>query len=369
MTHPVSKLRVALVHDWLNGMRGGERVLEQVCALFPGADVYTLLYEPSRVSPAIRAMRVIESAFARLPGARRHYRALLPLMPAFVGSLPTRDYDLVISTSHCVAKAAPPPARGLHLSYVFSPMRYVWDHYGDYLTGKWWKDAPLRLLRAPLQRWDARSCANVDAFAADSRHIAAKIERFWGRAAEPIHPPVNLDLFRPSGEPPEDFFLVVSALVPYKKVERAIRAAEHARQRLIIVGTGPEEARLRALAGPFVEFAGHVPDSELAGFYQKARALLFPGTEDFGITALEAQACGRPVLAYGVGGVTETVVEGVTGRFFTDPPAKSLARLLKEHDDAAYDPTVIRAHAERFSPEHFRQAFRGWVEKESRFLG
>jgi glycosyltransferase involved in cell wall biosynthesis len=346
---------------------GGERVLEHFCALFPDADLHTLLYEAGKVSPTIRRMRVIESKLGRISFAKRHYRQLLPLLPAVVRSLPTRDYDLVISTSHCVAKGAPPPRRGRHLSYVFSPMRYVWDHFPDYLSGSWWKDAGLRLVRAPMQRWDVRSCRGVDAFAADSHHIAEKIRRFWGRSAEAIHPPVDLDHFTPSNEGPEEYFLVVSALVPYKKVDRAVEAANLTGQRLIVVGTGPEEARLRQLAGRTVEFAGFVPDAELPRYYRAARALLFPGVEDYGITALEAQACGRPVLALGAGGVTETVKDGISGTFFRDPTVKALARLMREHDDSHYDPAGIRRHAESFSPARFREAIMGWISKESRF--
>lgn len=358
-------LRVALVHDWLNGMRGGERVFEQMCVLFPAADVYTLLLDRDRLSPTIQRMNIIESDFAGLPWARRHYRALLPLMPMYAGKWPTDQYDLVISTSHCVAKAARNPRRGAHLSYVFSPMRYVWDHFQDYLGRNPAKNAALWAVRPWLQRWDRATCQRVDAFAADSHHIAQKIRQFWGREAETIYPPADLDRFRPDGREPDDYFLVVSAFVPYKKIDRAIRAANMAKVRLVVVGGGPEEERLRAIAGPTVEFAGAVSDDELPAYYQRARALLFPATEDFGITALEAMACGRPVLAYRGGGVTETVVEGVTGAFFEEPSAKSLARLLKRHKDEQYDVATIRARAELFSPSQFRAAMMGWIERET----
>ncbi|CAN5438344.1 glycosyltransferase [soil metagenome] len=360
-------LRVALVHDWLNGMRGGERVLEHFCALFPDADLYTLIYNAEAVSPTIRAMNVIESPFANLPGARTHYRYFLALMPWFIGQLPTADYDLVISTSHCVAKGAPAPRKGVCVSYVFSPMRYVWDHYADYLSGVWWKDAGLSAIRGRMQRWDRRSCLRVDGFAADSQHIARKIERFWGRSAETIYPAVELERFQPNYLPPDDYFLVVAALVPYKKVERAIEAAELSEKRLVVVGSGPERDRLEAQAGTFTEFAGHVPDHLLPSYYQRCRALLYPGVEDYGITALEAQACGRPVLAYGKGGAAETVREGETGAFFREPSAKSLARLMNLHNDATYDSAAIRAHAEKFSAQAFRMALVDWLRKETRF--
>ncbi len=361
--------RVALVHDWLTGMRGGERVLEQFCRLFPKADLHTLIYNREAVSSTIRSMRVVESPFGRLPGARQAYRSLLPVLPRFAERLPTGGYDLVLSLSHCVAKAAPRPRHGMHLSYVFSPMRYVWDHFDDYLSTNPIKNVAMRLFRRPLQRWDRESSQRVDSFAADSAHVARKLRRFWSRSARVIHPPVDLQRFTPGDEMPEGFFLVVAALVPYKKVDRAIRAANLTGQRLVVAGTGPEEARLRKMAGRTVQFAGGVTDQELCTLYRRARALIYPGVEDFGITALESQACGRPVLAFAGGGALETVVNGVTGRFFTRATAKSLARLMDSHQDSAYDPKAIRRHAETFSPEAFRAAAVDWIREEARFLG
>ncbi len=357
--------RVALVHDWLNGMRGGERVLEHVCALFPDATLFTLCYEPDKISEDIRARDVRELAWFGTKWLRRHYRRALPLLPALVRRLPTREFDIVISTSHCVAKAAPGPRLGLNAAYVFSPMRYVWDHYRDYLGQGRASDMALGLLRGPLQRWDAGSNDEIDTIVADSNHIARKIMRFWKREAGTIYPPVDLRTFKPNGHPPEDFFLVVSALVPYKKVDRAVRAAMMARVPLVVVGNGPERARLEAMAGDNVTFTGWLPDEEIADYYARCRAFLYPGIEDFGITSLEAQASGRPVLAYGEGGATETVVDGVTGRFFREKSARALARLMHGHDDSAFDAGLIRAHAERFSPGMFRRAVFEWIARES----
>jgi len=357
--------RIALVHDWIISMRGGERVLEQMCLLFPDADVHTLCYEPERASDVIRNMNVHELKWFGADVLREHHRKALPILPALIRRMPTRDYDIVISTSHCVAKAAPGPRRGLNASYVFSPMRYVWDHFRDYLGQGDISDTALRLVRGPLRRWDANSNSAIDTIAADSNHIARKIRKFWNREARTIYPPVNLDLFQPNGRPPDDFFLVVSALVPYKKVGRAVRAANLAGVRLVVVGDGPERARLELLAGENVEFTGWLPDEEIADLYARCRAFLYPGIEDFGITALEAQAAGRPVLAYARGGATETVDAPTTGRFFHEPDARALARLMRDHDDRDYDPVAIRRHAERFSPLAFQRAVFEWIAEES----
>ncbi|MEQ8818779.1 MAG: glycosyltransferase [Sumerlaeia bacterium] len=372
--------RVALVHDWLNGMRGGEKVLEHLCALFPRADLYTLFYEPDRISPAIWAMNVVESPFAsRFPSSRRHYRKLLPLLPRMAEALPTADYDLVIATSHCVAKGVPPPRNGALLAYVFSPMRYVWDHFEDYLGGGFMQDTALRVVRRRLQDWDRRTAQRIDSIVSDSAHIARKVERFWGRMSGVIYPSVDVDFFTPkspAADSPttqhasrstkhEEHYLVVSALVPYKRVERAIAATGLAGKRLVVVGDGPERDRLRALAGPHVEFKGWVDDNALREEYRRCAALIYPNVEDYGITALEAQACGRPVMALRAGGAAETVVDGETGAFFDEPTPESLAELLRTCDPLAFDPARIRAHAEDFSPARFRRELAEWVLRET----
>ncbi|MCB2153380.1 glycosyltransferase [bacterium] len=357
---------MALVHDWLNGMRGGEKVLEHVCELLPDADVYTLLYEPGKVSRTIRRMNVIESRWAdRLPALRRHYRKALPMMPRAVGEFPTADYDLVVATSHCVAKGAPPPRRGTMMAYVFTPMRYVWDHFEDYLSGKAIQDTALKLFRGRLQRWDAATAQSIDAIAADSAHIARKIERFWDRRASVIYPSVDLEFFVPSEDPPGDYFLVVSALVPYKHVERAVEAARLADVKLVVVGDGPEREALQASAHEGVDFRGWVPQEDLRDAYQHCRALLYPGVEDYGIAALEAQACGRPVLALRAGGVTETVVEDKTGRFFEGEDAESLAELLTGFQEEDYSQSEARMHACKFSPANFRHELAQWILQEA----
>ena len=357
-------LRVALVHDWLTGMRGGERCLEVFCEIFPDADLFTLLHVPGSVSPVIERRRIVTSFVQRLPGAARRYRHYLPLFPLAVERFDLRGYDLVLSSSHCVAKAARPARGATHVCYCFTPMRYVWDRYGDYFGAR----APLALrlgmppIAAALRAWDRATSHRVDRFVAISRFVAARIQAAYGRDAEVIHPPVDLARFTP-GPGPGDHYLVVSALVPYKRVDLAVAAATARGCRLRVVGTGPEEARLRAIAGPSVEFLGWRSDAEVADLYAGCRAVLFPSVEDFGIVPLEAMASGRPVIALGVGGAAETVVPldasddaAPTGVFFHEQSVPALIEAMRtfERDEARFDPKALRARAEPFDRPIFR---------------
>lgn len=361
------RLRVALVHDWLLGMRGGEKVLEGVLDLFPQADVFTLFYDPTRVSPRIRQARIKPLYKGNASGfPLRFYRAALPVYHRMVGKFPTHQYNLVLSTSHCVAHSVKPPNRGVHLSYVFSPMRYIWDQHEEYLGGGRVQDWVLKKNRARLQRFDVASAQLVDHYVADSQHIAEKMRRFWRRKADVIYPFVDLDSFTPGPEQRGDSYLVVSALVPYKKVERAIRAAELAKVKLVIVGDGPERKRLEATANRrYVQFRGWLPQEQLCAAYRSARAFLFPGEEDFGITALEAQACGTPVIAYGVGGALETVRENETGLFFNGTTEEErilrLAEILSTYQPRQHDDSACRLQAEQFSLFRFQEQLTQWV--------
>jgi glycosyltransferase involved in cell wall biosynthesis len=373
-------MRVALVHDWLTGMRGGEKVLEIFCELFPDADLWTLVHVPGSVSPVIEDRRIHASPLSRVPGIARSYRNFLPLFPALVGRFDLSGHDLVLSTSSCVAKGAKAPPGARHVSYVHSPMRYVWDRYDDYFgpgrTGAVTR-AAMALLRGPLQRWDRDSSARVDTFCANSAFVAARIRRYYGRDAEVIPPPVDVDRFRPSGNPPSDEWLVVSAFAPYKRLDVAVRAAAAAGVRLAVVGRGPEERALRAAAGPGTRFLGWVGDEELAALYAGCRGLLFPAVEDFGIAPLEAMACGRPVVAFGQGGARETViggrweddpagrVSGATGLFVPDQTPAAFARAIRavEEDPDAFSPSACRARAEEFAPDVFRRRFREGIAR------
>lgn len=355
--------RVALVHDWLTGMRGGERCLEVFCDLFPDADLFTLLHVPGSVSPVIEARRIVTSFIQRMPDARRRYRHYLPLFPAAIRGLDLSGHDLVLSSSHAVAKGARVPSGALHVCYCFTPMRYVWDLYDEYFGPR--AGLATRLLMPPvaaaLRRWDRRTAAGVRHFVAISRFVADRIRRAYGRQADVIYPPVDVSRFRVE-ESAGDFYLAVSALTPYKRVDLAVEAANRLGRRLVIVGTGPEEARLRALAGPTVELLGWRDDAETAELYARCRALLFPAIEDFGITPLEAMAAGRPVIALGQGGALETVVppgggEPATGLFFERQTAESLAATIRlfESGSVRFEPKVLRRRAEAFDRPLFAE--------------
>jgi glycosyltransferase involved in cell wall biosynthesis len=360
--------RVALVHDWLTGMRGGERCLDVVCELFPDAPLFTLLHVPGSVSPTIERRRIVTSFIQRLPGAATRYRHYLPLFPAAVRGLSLAGFDLVLSLSHCVAKAVRVEPGALHLCYCFTPMRYVWDLEDHYASGAGWLTRlALPPVAAALRRWDRRT-DGVHDFVAISRHIADRIGRVYGRPASVIHPPVELDRFRPA-ETIDDHYLVVSALVPYKRVDLAIRAAARLRRRLVIVGSGPEEARLRALAGPEVTFLGWRPDAEVAQLYARCRAVLFPCVEDFGIVPLEAAAAGRPTIALAAGGALETMVgldagAPPTAVFFAEPTVEALAGAITTFEAAAhrFEPRALRARAAMFDRPRFAQRIREWVD-------
>ncbi|MEO8070189.1 MAG: glycosyltransferase, partial [Acidobacteriota bacterium] len=290
--------RVVLVHDWLTGMRGGERVLESICRMFPDADLLTLVHAPGSVSSTIEGRTIRPSFIQRLPRPARFYRHYLPLFPMAIEGFDLDDVDLVISTSHCAAKSVVPTGRAVHICYCHSPMRYAWDQYEAYFgperLGRF-GSALARPVLAWLARWDRDTAHRVDRFVANSHYVAGRIARYYNRQASVLYPPVAVDFFTAGEAPPEDYFLVVSALVPYKRIEVAIQAADRLGARLKIVGRGPDRERLAAMAGPMVEFVGSVDEGSLRDLYRKAQALVLPGEEDFGIAPVESMACGRPV--------------------------------------------------------------------------
>ena len=358
-------MRVALVHDWLTGLRGGERVLDELAGLFPGSHLYTLVHVPGATTARIESLPITASPLSRLPGVARHYRALLPLLPWAVGRLRLRDYDLVLSTSHAFAKGVRPPPGATHVSYCFTPMRWVWDQRDAYL-GRGLRRALSWPLAAALRRWDRRTSRpdRVHRFLAISRTVAERIRAHWGRSARVIHPPVDAVRFAPSGRPPGDYYLLVGAFVAYKREDVAVEAFRRLGRPLVVAGDGPGRAALAARAPANVRFLGRVPDAVLADLYAGCRALVYPQEEDFGLVPLEAQASGRPVVALARGGATETVVplgdpagRAPTGILFERQTAEALADAVARFEAAAgeFDPGAVRRHAEEFAAPRFRR--------------
>lgn len=355
-------MRVALVHDWLTGMRGGERVLEALLRLYPEAVIHTLVHVPGSVSPAIEARPIRTSFLQRWPGAPRRFREYLPLFPLAAASFDLRGYDLVVSTSHCVAHGVRVPSGVRHVGYCFTPMRYAWDFRGEYLRRVPPPARPAtQLVLAVLRRWDRAAGRRIGALAAISGYVAERIRRAWGREAAVIYPPVRTAWFQPA-TPPGDACLTVAALVPYKRLDVAVDAFTRLGRRLDVIGTGPEAARLARRAGPTVRFWGWQDDEVLRQAYARCRAFVFPGEEEFGIAPVEAMAAGRPVVAYGRGALRETVVDGVTGLFFPAQTPEALTDALRRCEVTGWDPAKIRAHALRFGPERFEAEMRAFVE-------
>ena len=367
-------MRVALVHDWLTGLRGGERVLHEHARLFPQAELFTLIHLPGSTTPEIEALPTTASPLSRWPGAARHYRKWLPLFPWAVGRLEIpAGVDLVLSSSHAVAKGIRPPAGAVHLCYCFTPMRYVWDQADAYLGTGAFRSLATPLV-AGLRRWDVRTSTpdRVHQFIAISETIRDRIQRHYGRDSEVIFPPVDVERFRPSEQPREDFFLMVGGFVPYKREDLAIDAFRELGLPLRVAGDGPSRAALEARAAPNVRFLGRVSDDELGQLYQRCRALVYPQEEDFGIIPVEAQACGGPVIALGAGGASETVVSlddtrgrAPTGVHFQPQTAAALveAVLRFEARRDELEAKAIRAHAEAFSVPRFRREMRAAIER------
>jgi glycosyltransferase involved in cell wall biosynthesis len=349
-------MRVALVHDWLTGMRGGEKVLDALCDVFPAADLFTLVYAPGTTSPAIEGRRISTSPVQRLPGARRFYRQYLPIFPFAVEQFDLDPYDLVVSTSHCAAKSVVVSGRARHLCYCLTPMRYAWDQFDAYFGPARVGALRSRLLRpvlARLARWDRDTAGRVHRYLAISQYVARRIAVYYNRQSTIVHPPVDTVFFTPDTAPVSPRFLIVSALVPYKRVDLAIAAARRAGVALTIVGDGPERAAIERLAGDGVELLGRRSDEEIRTLYRTSVATVLPGEEDFGLVPVEAQACGRPVVALGRGGALDTVVPDVTGVLVPDDSVEALAEGFRAALARDWDRAAIRAHAERFSRSRF----------------
>lgn len=351
--------RVVFVHDWLTGMRGGEHVLTALCRLVPEADVVTLVHVPGSVSPIIERRTIRTSAIQRLPWPGRLYRHYLPLFPTAIELLDFDDADLIVSTSTCAAKAVVPTGRAFHLCYCNTPMRYGWDQFDAYFgVGRFGAvgSVALRHAMAWLARWDRATVPRVDRFLANSENVAGRIAQYYNRSASVLYPPVDTEFSTPDGTEPQPNYLVVSALVPYKRLDRAILAAKLLNVPLTIVGQGPDEERLRNLAGPQVTFVPALSRTALRDAYRQARAVLLPGEEDFGIVPVEAMACGRPVVALDRGGARETVEHEVTGLLVGDESPSALADAMAEVGRRTFAPSRARARAELFSTARFEAA-------------
>jgi len=359
-------MRVALVHDWLVRMRGGEKVLEALCELFPDSDLYTLIYRKGHISDTIRNRRIKSSILSSLPCVNRWYPWLLPIFPFAIEGFDLKGYDLVISTSHCVAKGVRMEKNTCHICYCFTPMRYLWGFEQEYFGNKGWlfKKSAIPLMRY-LKRWDLESNKGVDCFIAISNNIREKVARSYGRDSEVIYPPVDTSYFRPDSANRGDYFLIVSALVPYKRIDIAVDAFNRLNLPLVIIGEGPCEKELKSRSLPNITFMKWQSQSDLFKFYNGCKALIFPGEEDFGIVPLESQACGRPVIAYKKGGALETVVEGKTGLFFYPQSPSGLIDAVQRFDPGNFSRDEIRRHAVQFDKELFKAKFKELVNRLS----
>jgi glycosyltransferase involved in cell wall biosynthesis len=370
-------MKIALVHDWLTGMRGGEKVLEVFCELFPDAHLYTLLHNKGSLSDTIEGMDIRTSFIQKLPLIKEKYRHLLPIFPTAIERFDLREYDLVLSSSHCVAKGVITGTDTLHICYCFTPMRYIWDLYNLYFgkerAGMFTRLATSLVLNY-LRKWDVASSKRVDKFVAISKYIAERIKKNYGRNSDLIYPPVDCSYFKPGLEN-DDFYLMISPLAPNKRVDIAVEAFNTIDLPLIVIGSGQEEKRLEKMAGKNIKLMGWQSDEIVREHYANCKALIFPGVEDFGIVPLEAQACGKPVIAFGEGGALETVIPldknignniNATGLFFSEQTAESLAQAVVRFEDVQgqFNEQAIRKNAESFDRAIFKDEIKKYIEKE-----
>ncbi|WP_152046524.1 glycosyltransferase [Aureimonas psammosilenae] len=344
-------------------MRGGEKVLEELCRLYPTADIFTLVLDRDSLSPFLATRNITTSFLQRIPGIRKHYQKVLPLMPFALEHLDLSAYDLIISSESGPAKGVITRPDAVHVCYCHSPMRYVWDHYHVYR-----RDLPrtarmmLALFAPPLRAWDASTAARVDAFIANSHHVARRIKRYYNRDAVVIPPPVSVDDFAIQ-EGPKDFYLCAGQLVTYKRIDLAVRAFTQTGRNLVIIGEGPQYDRLRQIAGPTIKFLGRQPFDSMREHMARCRALIFPGEEDFGIVPLEVMASGRPVIAFDAGGAKETVP--LWGGFrFPEQTVESLLAAVERYEavEADIDSAALRRHAQGFAPDIFRARIAEFVD-------
>ena len=353
-------MKIAVVHDWLNGMRGGEKVLEAILEVCPASTIYTLFHERGKVSGFIESHRIVTSWLNRIPGIYRYYRNFLPFFPAAIESLDLSGFDLVISSSHAVAKGIR-AGSATHICYCHTPMRYVWDAEGDYGFDPV-RHLAISAIRTRLRDWDRKTARNIDHFIANSRFVQNRIDKYYGRSSEVIYPPVDTRFFSPSPSARrEDFYLAAGALVPYKRLDLVVEAFNKLEQRLVVAGTGPELKALAKMAGSNVELRGWVTDEELRRLYRSAKALIMAAREDFGISAVEAQACGCPVIALGAGGAAETVQDGVNGILFPEQREDEIVHAVRRFEAMTWPVEQVRRRVEMLSRENFQHSIRKFI--------
>jgi glycosyltransferase involved in cell wall biosynthesis len=358
-------MKVAIVHDYLNQMGGAERVVLAFHEIFPDAPIYTSIYDPVRVDPAFQRMDIRTSFMQKLPLVTKHHQPYLPFYPFAMEKLDLRGYDLVLSSSSAFGKGVITKPGTLHICYCHTPMRWCWN-YEEYVEREQLGKVARSILPffiTGLRVWDQTSAMRVDHFIANSPVVAERIKKYYRREAVVIPPPVDVSRFPfDANAEPGDYFLVVSRLIPYKRIDLAIEACNLLRLPLVIIGGGRDEVRLRKMAGSTIRFMGRLSDQEVLHYFAHCRAFLFPGEEDFGITPLEAQAAGRPVIAYGAGGALASVIDGITGVFFQEQTVESLANILAEFNERVYNPYVIRNHALEFDTPRFQRRILQFVE-------
>ena len=380
-------MKIAIIHDWLTGMRGGEKCLEVLCKLYPSADIFTLLHIPGKVSPVIESHRIHTSFIQNLPFAESKYRYYLPLMPSAIEAFDLKEYDLILSSSHCVAKSVKPGPSSMHICYCHTPMRYIWDQFDQYFgKGKssWFAATAMKFIRGWLQRWDVKTSRRVNHFIANSRHVQKRIKKYYNQEAAIIHPPVDTGLFTPdTDEKKENYFLIVSAFAPYKRLDLAVNAFNQLNLPFVVIGEGQDAKRLKEMAKTNIHFEGWLDNSQIRSHFARCRAFIFSGEEDFGITLLEAQAMGRPVIALGRGGALETVVPdsqswkpetGIdkiatsqpTGVFFYEQTPEALIKAIQHFKsiESQFDADAIRTHAQKFDVSVYTERIKTFIEEK-----
>lgn len=358
-------MKIAIAYDYMTQMGGGERVIQALHEIFPDAPIYTVVYCPETMSDDFRKMDIRTSFVNRLPLSHKKFELYIPLFAFGMEQFDFREYDVVLSVSTMVAKGVVTGPRTCHVSLCFTPMRWAWDLYHDYLAEL--KDArftrwAFRFWTHYYRIWDIASVSRVNYFIAGSEVASRRIRKHYSRDADVIYPPIDTSRFTPSGDAPEDFYLVVSRLAYAKRIDVVVEAFAHTDRRLIVIGQGERLPHLKKIATPNIEFLGYQSDEVVRDHYSRCRALLFPGEEDFGLTPVEAQACGRPVIAYAAGGSLETVIEGETGVFFDEQAADAVRVAVEKFEAIDFDPVRIRRNAERFDSKIFETRIRAFVE-------